>query len=545
MSFLPDPKPAWNKPTTLMAPTGGLNATDSLANMPPTDAVSMRNWWPQPYGLAVRKGTREWGLGLGAPVQTIAPWNNLLGEGKCFAWAGTWMHDISQRGRVGAPILSGLSNAWWQTIQMVNAAGAHLIAVNGVDNAIIYNDTGLSRIVLGDGLAAGTWKNLDPKSAVELTVHQGRLWAVQTESSAAWYLPVSQITGVMVKFDFGPLFSRGGYLAQLTTWTIDDGNGAEDHLVGVSSRGEAVVFGGTNPADDTKWTLVGVYYVGPPLKGRRSWAKLSGDLVFLTQRGLVSTASMLVSTKVKDSNLLKSSKIQFLLAEATTSFDNLDGWSFNYFPAINMLMVNIPTPNASGPVQLASNDVMPEQPWTTFHNVYAICWKVYGEFILYGDPSGNVMEFWTGYSDNQGLLSLGGTDIEASVQQAYSYFGASSLQKQLDMYRLNFITDSPYAVSFASSILYDFVLPPQKSINSAVAPRSRARVNPTASDTEAKWGLGKWDEDLWGGSSQIQANYWKQSIGTGYVASLALTLKTRVSVIWASTDVSYKTGGLL
>ena len=546
MAFLPNPAQARNKPVTVPSPTGGLNASASLADMPPTDAVSMRNWWPQPYGLSVRKGTREWALGLGGPVNTIATWNSISGSGKAFAWALGWMYDISTRQRVNAPLLAGLSNSWWQTTQLVNAAGAHMLAVNGADNGIVYNETGIHRLTVGDGIAAYTWKNLDPKAAVELTVHQGRLWAVKQQSSEAWYLPVGQISGVLVKFDFGPLFSRGGYLAQLTTWTIDDGNGAEDHLVAVSSRGEAVVYGGTNPADDAKWTLVGVYYVGPPLPGRRSWAKISGDLVFLTQRGLVSTAAMLVSTKVKDSNLMKSSKIQFLLAEATTTFGTLDGWSFNYFPPINMLMVNIPVPTGTGPVQLASNDVMPEQPWTTFHEVPAICWKAYSEFILFGNADGNVMEFWTGYTDNKGLAGLGGDAIASSVQQAYTYLGGMAVQKQVDMYRINFITDTPYAVSYASNLLYDFTIPPVRSINAAVAPRSnRAGINPLGTVAEARWGIGQWDEDLWGGSSQIQANYWKQAIGLGYVVSLAISMKSSTSVIWVSTDMSSKQGGLL
>ena len=79
----------------------------------------------------------------------------------------------------------------------------------------------------------------------------------------------------------------------MTTWTIDDGNGAEDHLVVVSSTGQAAVYAGIDPTDPATWSLVGVYNIGAPVKGRRGYTKVGGDLYILTQQGIVSMASML------------------------------------------------------------------------------------------------------------------------------------------------------------------------------------------------------------------------------------------------------------
>ena len=44
------------------------------------------------------------------------------------------------------PGVTGLSNGRWQTVQMGNESGNHLLAVNGVDKGIVYDATGLQRI---------------------------------------------------------------------------------------------------------------------------------------------------------------------------------------------------------------------------------------------------------------------------------------------------------------------------------------------------------------------------------------------------------------
>ena len=42
--------------TSVPAPIGGWNARDSLANMSPTDAVQLVNWFPTPTDVTMRKG---------------------------------------------------------------------------------------------------------------------------------------------------------------------------------------------------------------------------------------------------------------------------------------------------------------------------------------------------------------------------------------------------------------------------------------------------------------------------------------------------------
>lgn len=524
--FMPPALSPSNEVSTVPAPIGGINARDSLVAMPETDAVVLRNWWPQPYGLTVRRGYRQWATGLSGAVQTLASWSSVAGSQKRFAWSTSNMYDITSSGAVGAAIVSGLSNAIWQTVSMVNSAGAHLLAVNGVDNAIIYNTSGVARISAGDGIVANTWAGIDPGDVVQLTIHQHRLWAVLKDSAAAWFLPPDAIQGTFVKYDFGPLFSKGGYISFMTTWTIDDGNGAEDHLVIMSSQGEVVVYGGTDPTDDTKWALVGVYYVGAPVSGRRAFTKASGDILFLTQQGVVSLTAQLVSTKVNEQeDPLTSKKIQFLISDIISSYSSLEGWEIKYYPKYNMLLINVPSATEGGNIQLAANQIIGS--WTQFTGMDAATWGNFDISPYFGDYDGVVYEGWTGNKDNVLVDGTGGTSIEATAQQAYSYLQAGAVQKQVGFYRPTFVTSVP--VSFNSKIIYDF-----ESLNVS-APGLLSPVSGSL------WGSGIWGLDVWGGGIYVQKE-WISADGMGVAASLAMVTQTEGEVLWVSTDYSYIVG---
>lgn len=527
MTYFAAPSGHINQIGTVPAPIGGINARDSLIQMAPTDAISMRNWWPQPYGCTVRKGTRKWVTGLGSAVKTLFSRASETGVQSLYAWAGTSMFDVTTTGVVGAAAVTGLSNAIWQAVNFTNAAGTAMIAVNGVDNGIIVDSGGVARLVAGDGIVAHTWAGLNPANAVQLTVHQHRLWVVKLNTSAGYYLPPDAVQGTFVKFDFGPLWQKGGYLQFLTTWTLDDGNGAEDHLVAVSSRGEAAVFAGTDPSNDTLWHLVGVYFIGAPVAGRRSYTKLGGDLGILTQQGVVSMTNELASTKVNtESSKLLSEKVQFLISELISSQGALADWAIVYVPKINMLLINVPSTVSKGNIQLVSNQII--NAWTEFTEIDAACWSVLDSNLFYGDYAGNVCQAWTGTLDNVAFDGSGGASITSACEQAYSSLGQPAAQKQVGMYRPNLlVTDS---VSFNSAIAYDFdtaeLLVPGAPVPSI----------------SALWNTALWNTSLWAGSDKVQRS-WIQSAGIGHTVSLQIAMQSTNEVLWISTDYSY-IGGL-
>lgn len=521
-----------NKITSVPAPIGGLNARDSLAAMPELDAIVLQNFWPQPYGVSIRKGWQDWILIPASPeVGTVATWSGEDGSQKLFAWAAADMWDVTTRGAtLTVPGVTSLTNAYWQTVGMTNTAGAHLLAVNGADDGIVYNSAGYHRLVLGDGITAYTWKNLDPKDAIQLTFHQHRLWAVEVDSARGYYLPADAIYGEMSAFDFGPLFSKGGYLSFLATWTIDDGSGAEDHLVAVSSTGYAAVYSGIDPNDPANWKLVGVYYTGAPVKGRRSYAKVGGDLFILTQQGVVSMAGLVTSTTI---NAVKQSfpsdKIQFLMSELIGDYGDLSNWQLSYTPKINMLICNVPVTVPGGNIQLVSNQIT--NAWAQFTNMDAATWTTFNDQPFFGTYDGRVCIAWEGYLDGADTAGQGGTSIIAIAQQAYSYLNSLGTQKQVGMYRPSFIVGQD--VVFNTAIVYDFA-------TQDLAPPEGQDAGPSA----ARWDAALWDSALWYGGVKPQRN-WVQAQGMGVAASIAIAAASNEAALWVSTDYSYRLGGLL
>lgn len=507
------------KPATVPSPVGGLNAYDSLAAMGETDAIALDNWWPQPYGCSMRKGYIEWATGLPASIGTIAGWFGTDGTQKMFAWSGTAMYDITTQAAVGAALVSGLTNSSWEHVTFTNTAGGNLIAVNGVDNGIIYKSTGVARLVAGDGIVVNTWAGLNPANAVQVTVHQHRLWAVEKNSSKGWYLPPDAVQGTFLSYDFGPLFKKGGNLQFLTTWTLDDGNGAEDHLLAVSSRGEAVVYAGTDPSSSTAWALVGVYDIGAPISGRRGHCKAGGDQLVLTQQGLVSMTSMLISTKVENAEVpLTSRKIQFTLSNLITNYGTVSGWQVTYHPAINMVLINLPT-TVTTVGQLASNQIT--KAWCSFSGMSAQTWCSHNDLLYFGNTLGTVYKAWYGNSDGVLLNNTGGSGVRASAQQAYSYFGGRGNQKQVGMYKPVFITRGE--VAYDCEIVYDFVEDTTVSAGSVPGLSS------------ALWNTGLWGSGLWGGGSSVQ-QAWIQARGMGVAASLKMATQSASEILWISTD---------
>lgn len=529
--FWTDVQDSANKVASVPAPIGGLNARDSIVAMPETDAIVLQNWWPQPYGCTVRLGTRKWATTIPATVNSLASWANTDGVQKMFAWAGASMYDVSLTGPVGAPIITTLSSDIWESVNLTNSAGNHLIALNGQDDGIIFPVAGVAtRIVAGDGIAPQTWAGIDPRDAVCPTVHQHRLWVVKKNTAEGWFLPPDAVQGTFLKYDFGPLFSRGGFLQFLCTWTLDDGSGATDHLIAVSSRGEAVVYAGTDPEDDTKWSLRGVYFIGAPVAGRRAFAKAAGDMYITTQQGIVSMSSALTSTKVTQAeDKLVSDKVKFLLSELISNYSSLFGWDLKYFPKFNMLILNVPSVSAGGNVQLACNQIT--GAWTEFRAMDASCWLSYGSSPMFADHDGNILTAWTGNVDNADPDGENGTTILAAAQQAYTYAGAPATQKQVGMYRPVFMVSN--LISFASNIQYDFTLDPLTA------------SSPVPITYSSLWGVGTWGVSTWGGGSFVQKQ-WVQANGMGVAASLRIVTQTQSEVLWVATDYSFISGpGLL
>lgn len=525
-----------SKVTSKAAPVKGLNAFDSLVTMPEGFAVIMRNMFPQPYGCQVRHGFVRHAMGLGGNVETLASHNKPAGNTLYgFVAIGTACNicDITVPNQVNpTPVrIVPNANARWETINFANSAGVSLVAVNtGGANPIWFKPDGTNMdLVAGNGSTAGTIANVDPKLFAHVYSHQKRLWFVERNSTRGWYLPPEALYGVATAFDFGALWTRGGYLNQIITWTLDDGDGADDHLVAISSEGQVAVFAGTDPSNAATWSLKGVYFSGAPV-GRRAATRYGGDIVMLTQFGIVLLSNLLKSTKVNAVEAEYGKYVQQLLSAAITARGTLFGWQPFIFPGANMVIINIPAADNTC-FQFVMNDIT--QAWAEFIGYNALCWCLHNEVPFFGG-NGRVDRAWERYTDgaivaNDGTVTEG-ADIQSEAQTIFNYFDTPGLQKHAKMVSPSIICNGTFSIQLAVDVDFNF-----KAVN---APAS---IPPKLGGI---WDNGKWDDAQWGYGLTAYRR-WVSVEALGVAMSLRMRMRSNVETYWAATDWLIESGGVL
>ena len=124
---------------SLSAPVGGWNARDSLAAMPPTDAVNLTNFWPTPTDVELRKGWTTYSSGISGTVNTVMTYASPTGQ-QLFAVAGSTIYNCTTKGAATA-VYTGLTSDKLQWVSFSNIGGYYIVACNGADPVIAYDGT--------------------------------------------------------------------------------------------------------------------------------------------------------------------------------------------------------------------------------------------------------------------------------------------------------------------------------------------------------------------------------------------------------------------
>jgi hypothetical protein len=362
---------------------------------------------------------------------------------------------------------------------------------------------------------------VDSSTFIGVNLFKNRLYFTQKDTLNCWYLPVDSIGGAASPLYFGSIARNSGYLQAMGTWTLDAGQGADDYAVFVTSMGEVIVYNGTDPSSATTWALKGVWQLGQTFN-RRCFFKWAGDLLLLTQDGLVPLASALQSSRL-DPRINLTDKIYYPISQAATNYYSNFGWQINYYASENMLILSIPTNN--GMEQYVMHTIT--KSWGRFTGIEAYCWEVSGDADMHFGGDGYVGKFYDTNADN-------GSNIVATAQQAYSYFDSPGQLKRFTLVRPIIQTDNGLPTVLCG-ISTDF---------DTVPLTNQLAFNPATLDIGV-WDLGKWDEVAWGGNL-VTTRYWQGVTGTGFSASINLNIASQnIEFHWASTDYVMEKGGVL
>ena len=505
-----------SKQTSIPAAVGGWNARDPIANMEPQDAILMDNLFPTASDVMLRKGETDHVTGISGQVETLMAYLAPDGTEELYAAAGTDFYDVTTAGAVGAAVVSSLTNARWNWSIYTTSAATYLVTCNGADSVRYYDGSSWIEVT---GVSTPAITGVTTSTLISPTVHKNRLWFVQKDTLTAWYLPTDAVGGAATAFPLNGVASKGGRLVDVGTWTLDAGEGVDDHWVGVTSEGQIIVYKGTDPSSSNTWGLVGVWNLAQPLSNR-PLLKWGGDLLLALKDGVYPLAKALISADL-DPRIALTDKIRQAMSEAATLYGSNYGWQMLHYPSADMLLLNVPVATGSGQQQYAMNTIT--GAWGRFKGVESNCWCLFdGEPYFGGD--GYVGKFWASFDDN-------GTNIEGDLKQAFNYFSARGILKDFKDIRPTFAANGSPSILAALNVDYQ-----------DDEPTGSLSFNPTS---YAVWDTSVWDTGIWGGGLSPFSE-WQGVGGTGTCAALRMkVVASGIEVRHQATDFLYELGGVI
>jgi hypothetical protein len=413
------------KGKSIPAPVGGWDAVSALSDMEEDRAIVLDNWFPSTTDVRVRRGHQPHCTGMGSEVvDTLMVYNGLTAaSSKMFAVADHSIYDVSASGGAVITTETGLANNRWQYINFTTSGGKFLWACNGADDALHFN---------GSVWAAPAITGITSSDIINVNGHKNRLWFVLKDSTQAAYLATGAVAGAANTFELGGLFTSGGFLVAMATWTRDGGAGADDLAVFVSSRGQAAVYAGTDPASASTWELIGVYDVGPPI-GHRCFTKVGADLMLINLDGVLPLSKGLVLERSAQSQVTITLNINSAMNEAARSYKDNFGWEMTPYAKGTMAILNVPIQEGQLQHQYVMNTIT--GAWCRFKGMNGNTWAVYKDDLYLGGNDGIVYQ-----ADQTGIDFL--TPIDAIGQGAYNYYDMPGVLKQWKMLQPLITTDS-------------------------------------------------------------------------------------------------------
>lgn len=490
----------------------GLNLRSGITALKPDEALIMDNWRPGTNYQEVRGGYTSHATGIGASVGSLMEWAGASSR-KFFAAKGSAIYDISSTGAVGAAAVSSLNSAYWQTVIFTTSGGTFLVLANGADSVHNYDGTSWTT----PSITGVTSSNL-----INVASHKSRLWFVEKSSTKAWYLGTSSISGAATGFELGDKFRRGGKLQLIGSLSQDSGDGLDDVLCFISSRGEIVVYQGNNPDDANDWSIVGVYDAAPPI-GDRALLRVGGDIGLLTERGILSVRTIMGQGQAGAERTALTSSIDQGIIDAFKSYGALTGWEMIYHPRTRQALANVPT-SSSTAFQYALNTLT--GAWSTYGMVTsplnATCWGIFNEELYFGTSGGTVYHAENGNADN-------GSAITCTWKPSFQPRARGGAVHRITMVRPLFLAGGRVTPAIRVNVDY----------RNDVALSSDEFPSDSGS-AGGVWDTGLWDQAIWGDTDQPYAD-WVTADGIGTASTLYTVIRPNgIAVKLASVDLKFE-----
>lgn len=507
--------------TSVPAPVGGLNFRDPISEMPATDAMVMDNFIPHRTGCLLRNGWQYSCESLTDPVVSLFTYNAAdSADNKIFAASGGDIWDVTGATAVLSQASTGSTADVWSTTQFALVSGeVVLLAVSPGAGYWVYEAT--------SGWTQTTPTNL-PSDLLSVAVWKNRVWFTENKTSTVWYLQdIDAIDGIAVAFEMGSLLRNGGSIRGLINWTLDSGFGVDDYLVVVGTEGDVGVWQGTDPTSAATFGLKGVWYVGPVPSFGRFFTAYGGDVMLLSELGLV-PMSRLINGQFSEIQPGPSSKIQNVLSPLIVEYRDSPSWDIILVPNSDVLIIKLPPQNGVY-VQYAMN--VNTGSWCTFSNMPMVCTALLNGQLYFGTDDKAIAKGLYGEQDGLTIDNLSGTAVRGDIQPAFNSYEMPGRLKKFMMVRPVFITLQNPGVKLRMNTQYDFT--------------GVAGTPSFSGITASEWDSGVWNTAKWSGASNTYERWFGVS-GLGYYGAVRMRVRgLGGSTTLSSYHVLYEPGGIM
>lgn len=509
---------------TFPAPVRGWVVNENLANQGPASALVLDNWFPTSTGIRVRGGARKYAtVASDAPVVSMWPYVS-GGTEKLFAATGTSIFDVSSildADTIPTADVTGQTSGYYSTAPFTTAGGQFLYAVNGADDAQLYDGSSWQAV---NGASSPAITGVTTSSLSNVWAFASRLFFVEKDTLSAWYLPVDSVGGAASEFSLAGIFQKGGSLLFGATWSLDSGDGLDDKCVFVSTLGEIAVYEGTNPGSAADWRKVGVYSITEPL-GMSATMQAGGDLMIGTEDGIVPLSEAIR----KDVAALSLAAVTRAIEPAWKTevvARRLAPWEILKWSSNNMMIVSQPITAPGQDAQcLVAN--LETGAWCRFTGWDTNCMALYNNFGYFGTSTGEIYQMEVGGSD-------GGSIYTCSYVGGFDHLDSPAQYKTIMQARVSFRAQTPIDPQVSVSTNYAIMLPG--------APSSVAEF------AVSEWDSGNWDEAIWDAArAAFEVSSRWRSIGRGgfvvapqVQATFGVTPKPSAELI--TVDMTYEPG---
>ncbi len=504
------------------SPLGGWNTRDSHQLMSPNDAVRMDNWIPRDQFCEVRQGFVEHtSSGIVGEVQTL-PCFEARTSKFLLACADNDIFDITGSGAAislsaaaspGPPVIT---NNIWSYIQYDDAAGgARLALVNGVDQPLLIRDNAGPQIIVSDI----DWPPTGASALVGAVVYKNRVYYWELNGDSFFYTATNAIGGALTEFPLGRVSGTGGDIASMNTWTLDGGENLNDLLVIIMTSGDVIIYNGDDP--NLNFSLQGIYKIGRPVNERTS-IKLGGDLLILTEDGLIPLSENLITDRVVKKSI--SDKIDPTIKLNVKSHSQNDGWRLLSYPRDNLIILNVPISPSIVTVQYVMNTRT--GAWCRFTGILTQEWGICdgsAYFAGSGANAGKVYEL-LGKNDD-------GLKIVGDLQAAWNSLQSPGVQKRMTAVEPTFEVEGT-SLSYGLNVQTDF--------NDGIRPITSG-VGVTSG---TPWGS-PWSSP-WSSSSNVFISEWNAVEGIGFSHSVRVVANSsNQNIRLHSLNYLFENGGFV